>query len=261
MELSTIYLLKGVGIAIAIVGVSVYIIAKQGNPKNVFIKNKHLLYPLVKKLPASISVKEWTGVVVSINSQKLTKWWTNLVKSNGNNSAMLTASLIAQLKQWDVDSLWNITFEPEPAPKPKPERPYNLILAKKALLNNLPKISILLPTLHNGFSIQKWTEVIVDINDYDLTEFWKKMAAQPDVTKKMLQVLSSWQIKCDTCKSFTCSTKDNLLAYKLPDGEQLVMGQKYKVESPCWVLTVENSEGVVSKEILVKGVVVPKVES
>lgn len=256
MELSTIYFLCGAGIAV--VGVGAYIIAKQGSARKVFVKNKYLLYPLVKKLPTPISTQEWTGVIVSINNQTLTKWWSKMVASNGNNSNQLTKSIVNQLKQWNVDTLWNISFEYDDSPKP--ERPYNLLYAKKALLNNLKKISILLPTLHNGFSIEKWTEVIVDINDYDLTEFWKELAAQPNVTKKMIQVLSSWQIKSDMCKSFTCLTKDNVLAYKLPDGGQLVMGQKYKVESPCWIHTVEDSEGVVSKEIIVQGIVIPKVE-
>ena len=255
MELSTIYFFSGVGIAV--VGIGAYIIAKQGNPKKVFVRNKHLLYPLAKKLPTPISIQEWTAVVVSINNQKLTKWWSKMVASNGNNSNQLTTSIVNQLKQWNVDSLWNISFEPKPEPAP---RPYNLLCAKKALLSNLEKISFLLPTLHNGFSVEKWTEVIVDINDYDLTEFWKKLATQPNVTKKMIQVLSSWQIKSDLCKSFTCLTNDNVLAYKLPDGGQLVMGQKYKVESPCWIHTNEDSDGVVSKKIIVRGVVIPKVE-
>ena len=86
------------------------------------------------------------------------------------------------------------------------------------------------------------------------------MATQPNVKKKMIQVLSSWQIKSDLCKSFTCLTNDNVLAYKLPDGGQLVMGQKYKVESPCWIHTNEDSDGVVSKKIIVRGVVIPNVE-
>lgn len=255
MELSTIYFLSGAGIAV--VGLGAYIIAKQGNPKKVFVRNKHLLYPLAKKLPTPISIQEWTAVVVSINNQKLTKWWSKMVASNGNNSNQITTSIVNQLKQWNVDSLWNISFEPKPEPA---LRQYNLLCAKKALLSNLEKISFLLPTLHNGFSIEKWTEVIVDINDYDLIEFWKKLTAQPNVTKKMIQVLSSWQIKSDMCKSFTCLTKDNVLAYKLPDGGQLVMGQKYIVESPCWIHTIEDTEGVVSKEIIMHGVVIPKVE-
>lgn len=255
MELSTIYFLSGAGIAV--VGLGAYIIAKQGNPKKVFVRNKHLLYPLAKKLPTPISIQEWTAVVVSINNQKLTKWWSKMVASNGNNSNQITTSIVNQLKQWNVDSLWNISFEPKPEPA---LRQYNLLCAKKALLSNLEKISFLLPTLHNGFSVERWTEVIVDINDYDLTEFWKKLATQPNVTKKMIQVLSSWQIKSDLCKSFTCLTNDNVLAYKLPDGGQLVMGQKYKVESPCWIHTNEDSDGVVSKKIIVRGVVIPNVE-
>lgn len=255
MELSTIYFLSGAGIAV--VGLGAYIIAKQGNPKKVFVRNKHLLYPLAKKLPTPISIQEWTAVVVSINNQKLTKWWSKMVALNGNNSNQITTSIVNQLKQWNVDSLWKISFEPKPEPA---LRQYNLLCAKKALLDNLKKISTLLPTLHNGFSIEKWTEVIVDINDYDLIEFWKKLTAQPNVTKKMIQVLSSWQIKSDMCKSFTCLTKDNVLAYKLPDGGQLVMGQKYIVESPCWIHTIEDTEGVVLKEIIMHGVVIPKVE-
>lgn len=252
MESSTIFLLSGAGIVV--VGIGTYIVMKLKDPHKEFVKNEHMLKPLVKKLPAPISIQEWTGAIVSINNHKLTRWWKKMVASNGNNSSQLTASLISQLKKWNIDILWNLSF----VPKQPVSRPYNLIYAKKAFVDNLPRFSVLLPTLHNGFSIEKWTEVIVDVNDYDLTEFWKKMAEQPNVTQKMLQVLSSWQIKSDTCKSFTCLTQDNILAYKLPDGGQLNMNQRYKVESPCWIRTIEDISGNISKEIIIKGIVTPK---
>lgn len=255
MEPSTIILLSGAGVVV--IGVGIYIKKNRETPYKVFVKNKQQLYTLVKKLPEAIDVQKWTETIVDINSEILTKWWKNMLTRNEQDSNRITSDMIVQLKQWNIDTLWKISFDK----KEKSERQYNLVSAKRALVNNIHKFSTLLPTLHRGISLEKWTEIVVDINDYDLTEFWKKVAKQPDVGKKMTQILSSWQIKSDTCKSFTCLTEDNVLAYQLPDGSKLEMGLKYKVESPCWIHTIENSDGTITKKILIKGVVTPKSEA
>lgn len=133
----------------------------------------------------------------------------------------------------------------------------NLIKAKKAFLDHLSDFSHLLPTLKDGNDTQKWTEAIVTINDQDLTGLWKSFVQKPDFKTKWLQLLASWQVRCDTCKSFTCMTNDNKAAYRLPDGSNLTMEVKYKVVSPCWVFTSEDKEGNTSKKIITLGVVVP----
>ena len=242
MEPSTIILLSGAGVVA--IGVGIYIKKNRKTPYKVFVKNKQQLYTLVNKLPEVIDVQKWTEIIVDINSGILTKWWENMLTRNERDSNRITSDMIVQLKQWNIDALWQISFDK----KEKPGCQYNLVLAKRALVNNIHKFSTLLPTLHRGISLEKWTEIVIDINDYDLTEFWKKVANQPDVAKKMTQILSSWQIKSDTCKSFTCLTEDNVLAYQLPDGSKLEMGQKYKVESPCWIHTIENNDGTITKK-------------
>lgn len=258
MELSTILLLGGAGIIV--IGAGLYVLTRKDSPKEIILKNKSRLYPVVKKLPNKVDIQEWTAVIVDINKVQLTNWWKVLVSENGRDTDKITNSLIGQLKQWQVDLLWDISFEPQSSLK-EVARPYNLIMAKRAFVENLKRFSTLLATLHKGVDIKKWTEVIVDINDYDLVEFWEKMVKQPDIADKLIKILSSWQIKGDTCKSFTCLTQDNIMAYQLPDGSELEIGQKYKVESPCWIFTSEDNDGNVSKSVIIKGVVIPKTEA
>lgn len=151
-----------------------------------------------------------------------------------------------------------VTEPVTPDPKPvvtKVSKP-NLIKAKKAFLDNLSAFSSLLP----NNDTQKWTEAIVTVNDPDLTELWKKYVQMSDFKIKWMQLLASWQVRCDTCRSFTCITNDNKAAYRLPDGSNLSMEEKYKVVSPCWVYTSEDKEGNTTKSIITLGVVVPFTE-
>lgn len=130
--------------------------------------------------------------------------------------------------------------------------------AKKAFLLNIDKFAQILPSLNNdSFDCKLWTEVIVTINDFHLTELWKKYVSTADVKERWKRLLASWQIKSDNCKSFTCLREDNILSYTLPNGDTLVMGEKYKVEVVCWVYTDEDSQGNIKKRVISRGVVVP----
>ena len=137
----------------------------------------------------------------------------------------------------------------------------NLVLARKAFLNHIDDFSNLFFSLESGADVNKWTEVIITINDKDLTNLWLKCIKMQDVNKKWMQILASWQVKRDTCKSFTCLTSSNIASYTLPDGSTLLMDKKYEVVTPCWVYTFEDEDGKTIKQIISKGIVVPARES
>lgn len=149
----------------------------------------------------------------------------------------------------EKEQIWSILSK-EISPNP------NLIKAKKAFINHLDEFTSLLPSLQSGADMNKWTEAIVNINDKDLTSLWANCVKTKDFKMKWLQLLASWQIKSDTCKSFTCVSNGNMVAYSLPDGSPIEMNQKYKVISPCWVFTSEDDYGKSVKRIIMKGVVV-----
>ena len=146
---------------------------------------------------------------------------------------------------------------PVPPPPPPPSFKPNPIKAKKAFITHLGDFSEQLPTLLEGFNVNDWTAAIVTVNDPDLIGLWKKYVSAGETSVKWRQLLASWQVKSDTCRSFTCVTNDNMSAYSLPDGGKLTMNVKYKVESPCWVYTSEDNQGNVKKQIVIKGIVVP----
>lgn len=146
--------------------------------------------------------------------------------------------------------------DPEP-PAPEGSK-INKNQAKKVFLLNIDKFAPILPSLNNeSFDPRLWTEMIVTINDYHLTELWKKYVSLVDVKDRWKRLLASWQIKSDDCKSFTCVRKDNISSYTLPNGDSIIMGEKYKVETACWVYTSEDQDGRTSKRIITKGIVVP----
>lgn len=133
----------------------------------------------------------------------------------------------------------------------------NQILARKAFLSHLDDFALLLPSLESEIAINKWTETIVSVNDKDLTGLWAKCVQTREVKTKWIQLLASWQVKRDTCKSFTCLTNSNIAAYSLPDGSSLTMEEKYKVITPCWVYTFDDEQGQTIKRVVSKGIVVP----
>lgn len=241
METSTIIWIGG----IAVVAVGAYLVYsyKKEDPKDVFLKRESEFSSLLGKLSENeLSIEKWTEKVVSINNKTLTRWWANLVSNNNRNSESIRKALAAELKSWGVD------IEP----------PANPRLAKKAFIANIEKFAPILDTLNNQtFNLNEWTEVIVSVNDTHLTRLWKKYVKVDKIQERWKQLLASWQIKSDTCKSFTCNTADNVAAYNLPNGDSISIGVKYKVESPCWVVTIEDTDGKISKRVVNKGIVTP----
>ena len=241
METSTILWIGG----IAVVAVGAYIVCKNGvgDPRKEFLLKKTDFSALIGGLSTGkFSIEAWTEKIVSINNKVLINWWKNLVRRNNNELNSVKKALIACLTSWGIDI----------------ELPANPRLAKKAFITNIGKFAPLLDSLNNQtFNPSVWTEAIISVNDEHLTRLWKKYAKVEKLQEKWKQLLASWQIKCDTCKSFTCNTSDNIAAYNLPNGDAISLGIKYQVESPCWVMTVENAEGKTIKTVINKGVVTP----
>lgn len=244
MEIGTFILCVGGGLGVIVVGA--YASSKISARKS-FEANRERLLPLIRKINNEFGINEWTAEIVNINNNTLIKWWSKIVKKNANNEYKVKAELISILSGWGVDI--------EPIGE---DIKINKNQAKKAFLSNLDKFAPLLPSLNNeSFDRKLWTEMIVAINDFHLTELWKKYVLIKDTQEKWKRLLASWQIKSDDCKSFTCVRKDNILSYTLPNGETITMGKKYKVENACWVYTYEDQEGNTNKRIVSRGIVVP----
>lgn len=239
-----VFLWGGVLAIVAVGGACLY---SKGDVKKIFLNNKHTFEPLISLLPTRFNIQDWTVKIVDINDKFLTRWWITLVKKNSNNEELIRKELLTVLTRWGVE-----------IPKEKKEKPINWRAAGKAFVKNIDIFAPILNTLNdNTFDFQSWTALIVTVNDQELTEAWKQCVKSDNVKKKWMQVLASWQLKCDTCRSFTCLTMDNMTAYSLPDGGPLAEGVKYRVEYPCWVLTAEDADGNVIKTVVTKGIVVP----
>lgn len=178
--------------------------------------------------------------------------------------AIVVINLIARMRKGrevssESGSVSGSEDETTPPTKQLPEVvKINKNQAKKAFLTNLDKFAPILPSLNSeSFDCRLWTEMIVTVNDFHLTELWKNYVYRADVKDRWKRLLASWQIKSDNCKSFTCLREDNILSYTLPNGDSLVMGEKYKVDMACWVYTEEDSEGNINKKIICRGIVVP----
>jgi len=172
-------------------------------------------------------------------------------------SSLLWIGGIATVAVVSYAALKSKRIQPPPPPPVTPPV-FKPRLAKMAFIDHIEEFTPLLNTLtNNTFSLQLWTEHIVNVNDPHLTAMWKTYASNKDLQVKWKQLLASWQIKNDTCTSFTCATADNQEAYQLPDGSMLTMGVKYKVETPCWVMTTEDDNGQVRKTVISKGIVTP----
>lgn len=119
--------------------------------------------------------------------------------------------------------------------------------AKDSFVENLDKFKSLLQLLNeDAFVPSDWTELIIDINNKELTEYWSK--AHKSVNS-WCRLLASWGITSDSCTSFKAMTVHEDM-YLTEEGGVIEMGQMYQVLQKCWVHT--NSEG--EKNIIVKGI-------
>lgn len=147
---------------------------------------------------------------------------------------------------------------PEPLPPTPPQPPTEdtditdgpinppVQSAKEAFLSNILKFINILPQLNGSLNVESWSEQIVDINNAQLTALWKRCLKDTSVWKQML---SSWGLRQDTCKSFTYLEKYANM-YDTADKSEPEVGSRYRVIDGCWILTDNNSG---DKRVIKKG--------
>lgn len=130
------------------------------------------------------------------------------------------------------------------------EPPINQSAAKLAFLQNirsfLPKLNSLYDSSYNS---SDWTDAIIDTNNDDLIRLWKKINSD---TSAILRVFASWGLTPDLCTSFIC-LQMHQEQYVKTDGSPLIVGQKYSVVKPCWIIVLKNNEDKFVKQVLLKG--------
>mgnify|MGYP000763703238 CR=1 FL=1 len=121
--------------------------------------------------------------------------------------------------------------------------------AKDAFINNL---TLFVPHLNsllgNAYKEETWTDIIIGINNDELTSLWKRVHSRPEA---MLRLLASWGICPDRCMEFVAS-KAECDNYDLADGGYIIQGEHYVVVSNSWIYTTtENNQTI--KKIILKG--------
>lgn len=120
----------------------------------------------------------------------------------------------------------------QPLPPPPPVKPSKS--AKVAFLENLDRFKTLLPTLCDGsFNSSDWTDNIIDIDNDELTMYWKKAHTSVDA---WLRLLASWGLKPDNCTSFKAMDVHKKM-YVTKNGTEITLGQSYNVIQKCWIQT------------------------
>lgn len=138
---------------------------------------------------------------------------------------------------------------PKPAPAENPYKNENKQTAKEAFVENVKKFVPNLNTLLDGtYNSSQWTEIIVDINNDELTNLWKRANKKSD---NVLRIFGMWGLKPEYCTSFVATEKDKEM-YETLNGEAVIKGYKYVVKSPCWILTDDTQS---KKTIVLKGIV------
>lgn len=132
------------------------------------------------------------------------------------------------------------TPTPQPLPSPPPVKPSKS--AKVAFLENLDRFKTLLPTLCDGsFNSSDWTDNIIDIDNDELTMYWKKAHTSVDA---WLRLLASWGLKPDNCTSFKAMDVHKKM-YVTKNGAEITLGQSYNVIQKCWIQTDSDSHNKV----------------
>lgn len=123
--------------------------------------------------------------------------------------------------------------------------------AKDAFIKNISKFAPLLPTLRANMNTQEWKEAIAATQNMQLIQYWKQLQGKSEAWETILQ---TWGIKCEDCSSFTAIQQYKGM-YRLEDGTDIVIGNKYHVKRPCWVLTTYNDNDKAVKRVVSVGVV------
>lgn len=123
--------------------------------------------------------------------------------------------------------------------------------AKDAFVKNISKFAPLLSTLRTNMNTQEWKEAIAATQNMQLIQYWKQLQGKSEAWETILQ---TWGIKCEDCSSFTAIQPYKGM-YRLEDGTDIVIGNKYYVKQPCWVLTTYNDNDKAVKRVVSVGVV------
>ena len=119
--------------------------------------------------------------------------------------------------------------------------------AKEDFIKNIDRFLPYLNSLVDGsYNSEMWTDNIIDINNEELMDYWKKIHNKQD---SILRLLAMWGIKHDDCNSFV-GMNAYVQMYETTDGTPIESGKKYKVIKPCWMITSDRS-----KKTLLKGIV------
>lgn len=140
------------------------------------------------------------------------------------------------------------TLQTDPAPTPpvKPLSPPPPVKpsksAKVAFLENIDRFKTLFPTLCDGsFNSSDWTDNIIDIDNDELTMYWKKVHTSVDA---WLRLLASWGLKPENCTSFKAMEVHKKM-YVTKDGSEIILGQSYNVIQKCWIQTDSDNRNKV----------------
>lgn len=138
---------------------------------------------------------------------------------------------------------------PDNVPEKQSEGPAPMT-AKKAFLSNLDRFIPLLPQLDGKMNIEAWTEQIVDIYNPNLLDKWKQCCRYQEMWRN---VLASWGLKEDLCRTFTY-LPGNAAMYDTADGQPAQVGERYRVERGCWILSTDT-DGEPTKRVVLKGII------
>lgn len=175
-------------------------------------------------------------------------YYTGSTVSKARSKAEISA-LQSQLAAKGQETGGNKAVTPKPAHAEKPDKNESKQSAKEAFVENVKKFVPNLNTLLDGtYDSSQWTEIIVDINNDELTSLWKKANRKVD---NILRIFGMWGLKPEYCTSFV-ATENNKEMYKTINGESIIKGHKYVVKSPCWILTDDTQS---KKTIVLKGIV------
>lgn len=121
--------------------------------------------------------------------------------------------------------------------------------AKETFIKNIKRFTTKLNSLlDNSYNSSDWTDDIIDLNNEELTDLWKRIYKNVD---SILRIFAMWGIKPENCTSFVGIDSYKEM-YATNTGIGIEKGIRYIVKSPCWILT-DNATG--KKEIILKGVV------
>ena len=125
---------------------------------------------------------------------------------------------------------------------PQPSKPRMVQKsARVAFIENIDRFNNLFPTLVDGtFNASEWTDLIIDINNDELTQIWTKVHKSVD---SWVRILASWGVKSDNCNMFKAMEHHKSM-YKLSTGDELEVCCSYKVMQGCWIITTENDKRV-----------------